>query len=164
MEEQNFFEQKPTKATGMLNVLTILTFIGSGIQLLGGVWQYLSADKSVAEMEKLMNDPNMANMPGFMKGLMSPEALQLAKLQAANKLPILALNVIGAIICIYAALEMRKLKKQGYLLYVVGELLPMIGMVILIGTGIMTGAFWFGIAIAALFIILYTTQRKQLIN
>lgn len=34
MEEQDFFEQKPTKATGMLNVLTILTFIGSGFGLI----------------------------------------------------------------------------------------------------------------------------------
>lgn len=164
MEENFFEEKKPVKATGMLNVLTILTFIGSGIGILGSIWQFINADKSVAEMEKAMNDPNFAQMPGFVKGMMSPEMLEIAKAQAANKIPVLLIGLIGAALCVYGAMEMRKLKMQGYFVYLLGEILPLLAMVIILGTGVVTGMFWFGVAIVALFVILYTTQRSQLIN
>jgi hypothetical protein len=60
---------------------------------------------------------------------------------------------------------MRGLKKQGYLLYVIGEILPFITNALFIGVMAIsgTGAF-IGMGIAALFILLYTFQRKYLVN
>ncbi len=61
---------------------------------------------------------------------------------------------------------MRKLKKDGYWIYVSGELLPIIVSLILLGTAQFNGAFSIVIAlgIPLAFVILYTMQRKYLVN
>ena len=58
------------------------------------------------------------------------------------------------------------LKKQGYMIYVVGEILPIISFAVFIGFGGLFGgiAMIFSTLIAAVFIILYTMQRKHLVN
>jgi hypothetical protein len=63
-------------------------------------------------------------------------------------------------------MQMRNLKKQGYLIYVIGELLPILSFAIFIGFGGLFGgiAMMFSTLFALLFIILYTTQRKYLVN
>lgn len=150
---------------GNLNVLTILTFIGCGIQFLNGIWQYFAADKNVASMEKTINSPEYNTMPGFVKKMMSPEVLQNTKLMAANKLPLLILGLIAVALCLVGALQMRKLKMQGYYLWFIGEILPFIGILIFIGVGALTG--WVAIftyVILLVFIILYSLQRKYLVN
>ncbi len=163
--EQNFFDENaPKKLPSGLNVLTILTFIGCAIALLGGIWQFISADKSVQQLEAAMSDPNMAQMPDFMKSMMSEEALAMAKKQAANKVPLLAINLIATVLCFVGALQMRKLKKQGYLLYVVGELLPLVGMALFLGMASFKGFGLAAVALTLLFVILYTVNRKHLTN
>jgi hypothetical protein len=59
---------------------------------------------------------------------------------------------------------MRKLKKQGYFLWLIGEILPWVAMFIFIG-GVFLKTFmvWF-LIFPVLFIILYTLQRKHLVN
>jgi hypothetical protein len=150
---------------GNLNVLTILTFIGCGLEFLSYIWQYIAADKSVASMEKTMNSPEFNKTPDFLKKMMSPEAMERARVMAANKLPILILGLIGVALCLVGALQMRKLKMQGYYLWLIGEILPAIGILIFIGVGAFAG--WAAIlsyAILLVFIILYTLQRKYLVN
>lgn len=44
---------------GSLKVLTILTFIGSALAIFSGIYQYFSAEKNLAAMEKLMNSPDI---------------------------------------------------------------------------------------------------------
>jgi hypothetical protein len=59
---------------------------------------------------------------------------------------------------------MRQLKKQGFLYYTIGELLPFLTQFLFIGAFAFSGfAMYFGSAIALLFIFLYTMQRKHLI-
>jgi hypothetical protein len=59
---------------------------------------------------------------------------------------------------------MRKYKKDGYLMYVIGELAPLIGSLFIMGTSQYTGVFsvLIGLGIPFLFVILYTLQRKYL--
>lgn len=150
---------------GNLNVLTILTFIGCGLEFLSYIWQYINAEKSVASMEKTMNSPEFNSMPEFAKKMMSPEALERLRIMASNKLPILILGLLGAGLCLFGALQMRKLKMQGYYLWLIGEILPAIGMLIFIGMGAFTGwAAMFGYVFLLVFIILYSLQRKYLVN
>ena len=79
---------------GSLKTLTVLTFIGSAIGFCGGIWQFIHAEKGVADMEAAMNNPDL---PDFAKKMMTPEALEAAKLQAANKLPLLIIGLLGVI-------------------------------------------------------------------
>ncbi len=160
METTNLIEEK--KLPGGLNALTILTFIGSGIAFIFTCWNYVRADTAVSQMEATRDNENA---PAFLKKLMTPEAIERARVMAANKLPIFILSLIACALCIAGAVQMRKLKKQGFILWLIGEVLPFIGFLIFVGVGAISDTpSIFGMAIALLFIILYSVQRKHLVN
>lgn len=154
------FERK-TLPSG-LNILTILSFIGCAIQFLGSIWGFYSARTNYEQKDKMMEQLNSEKAPGWAKSLMPDEETLIKSFE--NRLPILILGMVSVFLCFYGLLQMRKLKKQGYLLYVIGEILPFISMVLFIGTlsvtslGVVISA-----AIAVLFIVMYTLYRKNLI-
>ncbi|RYF88467.1 MAG: hypothetical protein EOO03_08355, partial [Chitinophagaceae bacterium] len=102
---------KPALPTG-LNVLTILTFIGSGIQLLGVLFGFLNARKSYEEKDKALAQMNSAEVPGFFKSMMpNPENFEAMVTKSfENRFPILILGLVATVLCIYGAMQMRKLK------------------------------------------------------
>lgn len=163
MEQQHYLD--PTtekKLPGSINVLTILTFIGSGLGLVGSIWAFINANKSYTDTQKLVNSDDFEKLPAFARKMYTPEMLEFMRKSAENKVPIMILSVIGCLLCIYGAMEMRKLKQSGYWLWLAGELLPFVTTVF---TGIVFGwNFYIMIGIIALFVILYTTQRKYLVN
>ena len=74
------------------------------------------------------------------------------------------LSLAAVILCIIGALQMRKLKKQGYTLYIIGELLPFVTSFAFIGMVAFSGfSMLFGVVITLVFILLYTFMRKQLV-
>jgi hypothetical protein len=159
----NFPGEKKQLPTG-INVLTILTFVGSGLGLLGVIYQFFSAKKGIEQMEEMINSDKFDDMPAFVKGMMTPEALEVARKQYDNRIPILLISLVALALCVYGALQMRKLKGQGYLLYVIGELLPLVALLIFVGMGAFKGFGLVGAAFPILFVILYTAQRKHLTN
>jgi hypothetical protein len=158
-------EQKDMgKLPSMLNVLTILTYIGCAFGAIMAIWGYFSAAISY----KIYENPGAANLNTDNKTLNSfvSGAMEMAKKQYENRLMILIFGLVGIALCFYGAMQMRNLKKQGYLIYVIGELLPILSFSIFIGFGNLLGGIlmMFTILISAVFIILYTTQRKELVN
>ena len=154
-----------TKLPSGLNVLTILTFIGSAIGLLGSLWNFVNAKKGLEQMEAAINSPDYENMPALAKKFMNPEALELVRKSYENRVPITVIALIGIALCVVGAMQMRKRKAQGYMLYVIGELLPIISSVIFLGVSSLTGVGGIiTVAISVLFILLYTAQRKYLTN
>ncbi|MEJ7627614.1 MAG: hypothetical protein WKF35_12175 [Ferruginibacter sp.] len=154
------------KLPGMLNVLTILTFIGCALQLIGAIWQFASAQKNYDEKDTVLSQMNSEEMPAFAKSMMgNPKDYEMMVTKnLENKVPLLIVGLLSAGLCLYGAMQMRKLMKQGYLIYVIGELLPFLSMVFFVGTFAMKGmGFYFVVFIALLFILLYTSQRKKLI-
>ncbi len=152
--------QKQGLPTG-INVLTILTIVGSAIAIISSVWQYFRAEKGYNDLVKAQS--NMEEAPAFVKKMMGPEMVEMARKSMEFKLPILLLGLVGAALCLYGALEMRKLKKQGYILWVVGEFLPVIAMALIVGTGVFAGFALFGLVIPVIFLILYSVNKKHLI-
>ena len=153
---------KPTLSSG-LNVLTILTFIGSGISILlsfatPAILKFFKSfmDKAATSGQELTSK----QLDEMEKGR---QAIELAQ---ANMIPSIIVGVLGGILCIVAAVMMRKLKKDGYWIYIAGELLPLITTFILMGTSQFTGVFSVIIAVGipVLFIVLYTLQKKNLVN
>ncbi len=156
---------KPKLPTG-LNVLTILTFIGCAIQLIGSVYGYMTAQKNYEGMDDVIAKMNSDSMPAWAKSMMGdPEHFkELITKSYENRIPLVLLSLVAVALCFYGALQMRKLKKQGYLLYVIGEVLPFLTQALFIGVFVLSGfAMIFGVCIALLFIILYTVQRKKLV-
>jgi len=159
----NLEQKDMAKLPSMLNVLTILTYIGCALGAISAVWAYFSAAASYKLIEAL--DSGTKTGSDALDKMMSATS-EMAKKQYDNRLWIMLLSLVGIALCFYGAMQMRNLKKQGYLIYVIGELLPVLSVVFLVGFG----SIFAGIGIVlslifpALFIILYTTQRKYLVN
>ncbi|MEJ8845005.1 hypothetical protein WG954_21600 [Lacibacter sp. H375] len=154
---QHSFELKPAVPNG-INVLSILSFIGSGFQILGGIAAYLIipfSAKSVPETRGLEKTREMKPFSGFLQW-----SADATLKQYEYRLPILIVTIITALVCIYGVLQMRKLKKQGFAFYSSAELaLPLFTAVVIdIWSAI------FGFVIAILFIILFGAQRKYLVQ
>ncbi|MDE3234815.1 MAG: hypothetical protein KGO81_02595 [Bacteroidota bacterium] len=155
-------EQQMDQDYGSLKTLTVFTFVGCALGYIGGFWSFFKADKGVADMETAMS---RTDLPDMAKKFLTPEALERAKLAAENKLPILVIGLVATTLCLVGAIQMRKLKAQGYYLWLIGEILPFIGTAMFINVAtIYSGFSLIGVAIVLLFIILYTVQRKYLVN
>lgn len=144
-----------------INVLTILTFIGCALDFAGTVWRFITAEKSYTDLQKMQD--KMEQVPPFVRKMMGPEALENARKAMENKVPLLLIALISIGLCVYGAIEMRKLKKQGFILWAVGEFLPIIGALIFMGAGIFSGFGAFMLLIPVIFLILYGVNRKHLV-
>jgi hypothetical protein len=155
------WDEKAKKLPDMLNVLTILTYVGCGIGLVSSIWSYSSAQKSYDATLDLQS--KMDNMPDYAKKMMGPDPIALARKTLENRMPIMLLSLVAIGLCLYGAMLMRKKKKTGFSLYLVGEILPLLTMFVFMGFGLfstfqLTIAFIFPIV----FLILYATQVKHL--
>jgi uncharacterized membrane protein (DUF2068 family) len=149
---------KPKLPTG-LNVLTILTFVGCAWELYSDVKNFLGGKKALEELEKAQD--KLAEAPAWAKKFAGPEVQEMMQQALNNKTPLLIIGLIAVGLCFYGALQMRKLKKEGYFLWLLGELLPFIGSAIFIPAFYNTIFIYFSF-IPVIFIILYTMQRKYL--
>lgn len=152
------------KLPGSINVLTILTFIGSAIGFIGSIYYFFTAEKSLKSMQDLVSSGKMDDAPSVLKNMISADTITMYQKMADNKLPILIINLVGIALCVYGAIQMRKLKKQGYPLYLVGELLPYAATLGFVGTMAYKGFGLIGLIVPIIFILLYTVNRKYLIK
>ena len=159
----NFDENSKPKLPSGLNVLTILTFIGSAVfglltLLMPFLYKFL-----IGMMDKAVNSGKELSA----KELASMEkSRSLMELSQQNAIPLTIIGMAGIILCFVGALWMRKLKKDGYWMYVAGEIAPVLGSVFILGTAQYTGvsSILLGVGIPILFVVLYTLQRKHLVN
>lgn len=170
MEQQNIpndllTEVEPGKAKlpSGLNVLTILTFIGCSVFGLFTLCMPI-INRFLLEMIDKAKDSG--------KDISAKDLADMEKGRAAillaqqNMIPLMIIGLIGITLCFVGALWMRKLKKDGYWLYVAGELAPVIAGLIIMGTSQLEGVMGIllNIGVPLAFVILYTMQRKHLIR
>ena len=155
----NFPEEK--KLPDMLNVLTILTFVGCGLGIVFSLYGFATAPANYQKMVQMQD--KMDEMPGFVKNMMGKDPVGTSLKLLDNRTPLLLLSLVGCGLCLYGALQMRKLKKGGFPIYILGDIVPLIGSVIFIGTSTLGGfSGMFGIAIVIIFILLYASQLKYM--
>jgi hypothetical protein len=155
---ENWLEE-PKKRSGMLNVITILTFVGSGLAIVGQIYSFFSAQRNYEQIVQAQDKMDQA--PDFIKKMVGPDPVGIARKTLESRTPMLILGIVAAALCIYGALQMRQLKKIGFPIYVIGELLPIVAYYIFIGQmGIFTLVFT--MLIAGAFIVMYATQLKRL--
>ena len=158
----DFPHAEKTPLPSGINVLTILTFIGCGIGLIFTALTPLLYKFSLQFMDKASTSPDISakDLADIEQGR---SAIELAQ---GSMIPLMGIGFISIILCLVGAIWMRKLKKDGYWLYIVGEILPVIGAFILLGTSQFTGvvSILMGVGIPLLFIFLYTMHRKFLVN
>lgn len=151
------------KLTKTLNILTILTIIGSAIFLISVLLMPTCTRFSKKMMAKAAESGQQMSPKDMEKIREANAQLEIVE---KNMVPYIAINVLGAGLCLFGAVMMRKLKKDGYWLYIAGQVLPWVGNILVLGVAYFTGQMMntlFMLMITLLFIVLYTTQRKNLI-
>lgn len=152
---------EPAKLPTGLNVLTILTLVWCAYELYSTISNYFKGEKALQEImdarEKMGSEA-----PSWAKNMVGPDMVAMMEKAVENKLPMMVIGLVAVSLCIYGALEMRKLKKQGYWLWLIGEILPIISAVIFIGGVFFKTFAAFFLIFPVIFIILYTVQRKHL--
>ncbi len=154
-------ENGKVKMPSGLNVLTILTFIGCAIFGLFTLFTPMLMKFSKGTIEKALTsgqELTAKQMEDMRKGLASIELTQ------SNLIPLMVIGIVGISLCLIGAIWMRKYKKDGYWMYVAGELAPVIGSFLIMGTAQYT-SIWsvlFGVGVPIVFVLLYTMQRKYL--
>lgn len=145
-----------------LNILTILTFIGCGIGVIFTVLSPLFMDFSLKAIDKgaasgaELTQKQMADME---------KSRHVIELTQSHLVPLLLVGSIGLILCFAGAVMMRKLKKDGFWIYVAGQVLPLAGNLAILGTAQFTGvSSYFAFILPLVFIYLYSRQRKYLIK
>jgi len=159
-----FAQQTRRELPGMLNVLTILTFIGCGIAYLSTFYSYITGNNPDKQIEELNEAREKVGDSGF-GAKMIDSSLDMVQKSYENRYLLLISGLIFTTLCLIGALQMRKLKRPGYYYYLIGELAPIVLMAGLFGSSIF-GAIMliFGSLIAIVFVVLYSTQLKYLEN
>ncbi len=154
------FENGRREIPGMLNVLTILTFIGCAYVYLTTIYGFFTSGKDMEKLEEMRDEAGEGG--GFLK-MMAEGSYDIAVVSDENKYILLVAGLLFTTMCLIGAIQMRKLKRSGYLIYVIGEIAPVVLSAVLFYS-IPFGQVFTGFAafIALIFVILYTTQRKHL--
>ena len=161
-DSENLSEFQTQTLPRGLNVLTILTFIGcalGAIFTLATPWLMkfsLNMMNKAAETGTDLTPKQNSDMEASKK---------VIELTQANMTPLLLIGAAGIVLCFIGALMMRKLKKDGFWIYVSGQVLPIIGSLALLGMAQFTGVTsYIMFLIPIVFIILYSMQRKYLVK
>lgn len=151
----NLEEQDMKGLPTMLNVLTILTYIGSGFGILSAIYGYFTNCKTAEQLA----EQELPEIGGFFGKIMN-ESLDTIMKQCDNRLVILIATLVTSVLCILGAAMMRNRKQQGFIIYTAGELLGPLAMALILG---FSGMMILGFIFPVIFIILYATQRKYLV-
>ena len=140
-----------------LQVLCILTFVGTGIAIISAVFSIVV----MGQMQDTMNSMNDAMLDmevetGFDNMYRWSKIAQF-------------LNLFGAVLCLVGALFMWRLRKFGYFIYVFGQALPLFGAFMTFNSmnlGVFGGFGFISMFIGALFpiafIIMYGLNLKHM--
>jgi hypothetical protein len=155
-----FPQQRRKELPGMLNVLTILTFIGCGLGYLSTCYSFLT--NTPKQIEKMQEAQEKMGNSEFGSKMMEGSLEMMQKTYEYRYL-LLASGLIFITLCLIGAIQMRKLKKSGYYLYVVGELAPVVLSAGLFGSSFIGAVSLVFVAlVAVVFVVLYSTQLKYL--
>lgn len=129
-----------------LNVLTILTFVGSGLGIISNIWGFfaLGSLKSLAG-----NLGSLGDATGLAKYL-------------ANAEIIIGVAILACIGSIVGALQMRKLKKTGFYIYAASNVVALAVALILGGSYVMAGMGIVNILVTVAFIVMYGMNLKHM--
>lgn len=159
---ENQTQTRPT----FLTVLCVLTFIGSGFGLLGGIFSYVTAPMSsamttevMAGMENQLAEEEMNETVANMMESIFSSSIELMEYAA----PLAIVSIIGALLSITGAVFMYRMQKKGFYLYTVAQLAMVFAPCMFVGFNFMTGMSMMGTGFFALiFIVMYGVNVKHL--
>lgn len=156
--EQTTTTTATAQRPGFLTTLCILSFIGAGLSIVMSIVGYLGAQAAQSMM-------NGVGAMGDAMGASGNAEFDAAMSQANNLLKyayvLLGVGVICAIVSLVGAIMMWKLKKTGFYLYTLANLVAMILPIILVGMA--GGAMaYVGPIVTIAFIVMYAMNLKHM--
>ncbi len=147
----------PAQRPVFITVLCILTFSGAGLTIITSLFSIFT----MGQLETSMNNMNEAFGDSDI-GMDFGNSYRWMKLSYV-------LNLVGSLLCLAGALFMWKLKRLGFYIYIVGQLLPIIGSFMTMNS-IKMGAFAslgiiatiIGMMFPIAFIIMYGLNLKHM--
>lgn len=145
-----------------LKVLCILTFIGCGIGIVFSIVGFIAAQAAgvmmgMADgMAEGMSGSDMSSIPGM------EEAMETTNVAMKYAYVLLGVGIAGALLCLVGALQMWKMKKNGFYIYVVGELVPPVLSTVLMGMSAMGLLGVLSLIIPIGFTVMYALNLKHL--
>lgn len=151
-------EVRVLERPSFLTVLCILTFVGVGFAIISAIFGLFT----------------MSLVEGMMRGLSDVSgngddfSQSIGNSYRWTKI-IYLLSIAGSLFCLVGALFMWKLRKIGYFIYIIGQLIPLTGTVLSVGStfsGIFAGLGMFSIILSMVFpvgfIIMYGLHLKYM--
>jgi hypothetical protein len=160
-------EVKAPKRPVFILVLCILTFIGSGLGIVGSLFSLATAQvtadvasKTSEQMEDLQD--RLGNKSNAFTKLYSDS---FSHITAAHIRTQAGLNILASLITLCGGLLMFGLRKIGFYIYIVGHVVS-IGAGIAMGPGGALGGMGIGVGIffSLVFIVLYGVNYKHLVR
>jgi hypothetical protein len=158
-----------TETPKSLRTLTTLTFIGCGLGYLGVIFG-LFFTKDYATQHAQLQDAVDKSGSGTLGSIAQSSLENLERNQAYiqkmydHRFILWGTTAIFITLCLIGAMRMRKLRRSGFPLYVVGELAPLLVMTILVGFYMQGWQSWLNWIIPIVFVALYASQRKYLVR
>lgn len=122
--ETNFsMEMMEPKRPQFLTVICVLSFIWCGLSFLGGVWSIIqnSPERMAENIEQMRAvSPQMADQ-------MEEQMMLMQESTYAQISPYL--NFVYILLSFLGVFMMWKLKKNGFYIYLIGEILPYVGLI-----------------------------------
>jgi hypothetical protein len=139
---------------GFLTALCILTWVGCGFSLIGSIMMYIGAKALTA----------FAGGVSQLAGESGADAMKEVSNVMTNAYIQLGGGVLGMLLCLIGSIQMWKLSKKGYYMYVAGQVLPIIGMFAFPIAGVQIGAMGYvmGLVGPVLFLVLYGLNLKHM--
>lgn len=136
MENTNILENEssaPAKRPTFITVLCILTWVGCAIGLYSSLTGLFgpSPKENLAKMMQ-RSEGMSGGAKEYMDNTIASMTEFIEPLERWAR-PIGAIGLIGVVLCLIGSLQMWKLKKSGFYIYAVGELVPLIISMILLG-------------------------------
>ena len=161
LTSSDLIEEENSEMPKAINILTILTFIGCAINLL-----LIFLMKWLGSMViKVANDPVAMEQMTDARRAKILQSKTMFDLYHQNMIPLLIVTLAGVALCIWGAVKMRHLKKDGFYIYLLGEIAPIIASAVIIGFSVQYNSvtsYIAGLLIPILFIVLYSQQLKRM--
>lgn len=156
---ENPFDENEKKRPTMLNVICILTFIGSGWSVLSGLTSLFSGNNSEQSMQAFYS---MANANPAMADMVN-SAMEFMQAIVNHATQINLTSLVLSVASLMGAILMYRLKRIGFYLYAAAQVIALFVYPYFVGFSFITIVmFAFSAVFAALFIILYAVNLKHL--
>ncbi|MFT5778601.1 MAG: hypothetical protein ACI837_001557 [Crocinitomicaceae bacterium] len=158
----NEFNNNGAKRPSFITVLCILSFVGTGIGLLAGLFSILIVSGAESSFDRL---GDLYGDSSYSSGM--DEYYRWTKISNY-------LGLLGNAMCLTGALIMWNLKKVGYFIYIPGQIIPFFGAVMVYsstsfgfgGGGMFENLGMIGLVLGALFplafIVMYGVNLKHM--